>query len=78
MVGEADGGRWTDFEVGDRSEAPFLRLYERLLEAGAGGALYRSGAYAVNRSWLPADRHMVGKGGAVNRNEGCIPGCVVG
>ena len=30
---EADGSRWVDFEVGDRSEGPFLRLYERLPEA---------------------------------------------
>ena len=31
---EADGRRWVDFEVGDRSEAPFLQLYETLPEAG--------------------------------------------
>ena len=24
--------------------------------------------------WLPSDRHQVGKGGAVNWNEGCIRG----
>ena len=29
-VKEADGSRRVDFEVGDRSEGPFLRLYERL------------------------------------------------
>lgn len=33
VVAEADGSRWVDFEVGDRSEAPFLRLYARLPEA---------------------------------------------
>ena len=31
---EAGGGRRADFEMGDRSEEPFLRLYERLPEAG--------------------------------------------
>ena len=66
VVREADGRRWVDFEVGDRSEGPFLRLYERLPEAG----LYRSDAYPVYLAWLPPDRHVVGKGGAVNWNEG--------
>ena len=65
VVREADGSRWVDFEVGDRSEGPFLRLYERLPEAG----LYRSDAYPVYR-WFPPERHVVGKGGAVNWNEG--------
>ena len=55
-------GRWVDFEVGDRSESPFLRLYERLPEAG----LYRSNAYRVYQGWLPPERHSVGKGSAVN------------
>ena len=49
VVREADGRRWVDFEVGDRSEAPFLRLYERLPEAG----LYRRDAYPVYLGWLP-------------------------
>ena len=49
VVREFDGSRWVDFEVGDRSEAPFLRLYERLPEAG----LYRSDAYAVDVGWFP-------------------------
>ena len=66
VVRELDGSRWEDFEVGDRSEAPFLRLYERLPEAG----LYRSDAYAVYAGWLPPNRHVVGKGSAVNWNEG--------
>ena len=66
MVREIDGRRWMDFEVGDRSEAPFLRLYERLPEAG----LYRSDAYAVYVGWFPPSRHVVGKGSAVNWNEG--------
>ena len=66
VVREADGHRWVDFEVGERSEVPFLRLYERLPEAG----LYRSDAYAVYLWWFPPERHVVGKGGAVNWNEG--------
>ena len=66
VVRELDGRRWVDFEVGDRSEAPFLRLYERLPEAG----LYRSDAYAVYVGWFPPNRHVVGKGSAVNWNEG--------
>ncbi len=66
VVSEADGRRWVDFEVGDRSEVPFLRLYARLPEAG----LYRSDAYSVYLGWLPPERHIIGKGGAVNWNEG--------
>ena len=62
VVEEQDGRRWADFEVGDRSEETFLRLYERLPEAG----LYRSGAYPVYQ-WLPPERHVIGKGGG---NEG--------
>ena len=34
---EIDGGHCVDFEVGDRSGAPFLRLYERLPERHAVG-----------------------------------------
>ena len=48
---EADGSRWVDFEAGDRSEAPFLRLYESLPEAGQ----YPSDAYPVYRAWLPPE-----------------------
>ena len=65
VVEEADGGRWVDFEVGDRSEATFLRLCERLPEAER----YRTDAYQVY-GWLPADRHEVENGSEVNRNEG--------
>ena len=61
-----DGRRRVDFEVGDRSETPFLRLYEGLPEA----ELYRSDAYAVYQEWLPRNRHQAGKGGPVNWNEG--------
>ena len=42
-----------------------MRLYGRLPEAER----YRSDAYQVY-GWLPASRHVVGKGGEVNRNEG--------
>ena len=66
---ESDGSRWADFELGNRSAETFLRLYERLPEA----RLYRTDGYRVY-GWLPADRHEVGKGGAVNWNEGCIRG----
>ena len=66
VVEEPDGRRWVDFAVGDRSEAPFLCLYERLPEA----ARYYSDAYPVYQGWLPPDRHQVGKGGPVNWNEG--------
>ena len=32
--------------------------------------MYRSDGLRVYREWLPAGRHVVGKGGAVNWNEG--------
>ena len=67
---EEDGSRWADFEVGDRSGATFLRLYERLPEA----ELYCTDGYQVY-GWLPADRHQVGKGGAVNWNDGLHSWC---
>ena len=66
VIQETDGRRWMDFAVGDCSEAPLLRLYARLPEAEQ----YRSDAYAVYGHWLLLDRHVVGKGGAVNWNEG--------
>ena len=71
MVDLDDGGggaSWAalgGFRVGDHSEATFARLYARLPEAG----LYRTDAYGVY-GLLPADRHVVGKGGAVNWCEG--------
>ena len=64
-VEEADGSIWRDYEVGRRDEQTFLRLYERLPDAKK----YRSDDYNVYK-WLPSDRHMVGKGSEVNRNEG--------
>ena len=65
VVEEEGGGRWTDCEVGDRSEDTFLKLYNRLPEAGR----YVSDNYIVYE-WLPRDRHVVGKGLEANRNEG--------
>ena len=65
MVEEEGGGRWTDCEVGDRSEDTFLKLYNRLPEADR----YVSDGYSVY-DWLPAKRHVVGKGREANRNEG--------
>ena len=65
VIEEGDGRRWVDFEVGDRIEETFLRLYERLPEAEE----YHTDGYQVY-GWLPANRHVVGKGGAVNWNEG--------
>ena len=65
IVEEADGRRWVDFEVGDRGEATFLRLYDRLPEAEK----HVSDGYRVYE-WLPHNRHVVGKGLEANRNEG--------
>ena len=65
VVEEYDGRRWTDFEVGDRSEDTFLKLYNRLPDADR----YVSDGYSVY-DWLPANRHVVGKGREANRNEG--------
>jgi len=53
------------FEVGDRSEATFLKLYARLPEAQR----YVSDAYRAYE-WLPQNRHVAGKGLEANRNEG--------
>ena len=65
MIKEKAGRCWMDFEVGDRSAATFLRLYDRLSEA----ARYCNDRYAMYRRF-PQDRHLAGKGGAANRNEG--------
>ena len=62
VVEEWDDSRWSDFKVGRRDMATFLR---RLPKA----AKYRSDrceAYSV----LPLIRHIKGKGSEVNRNEG--------
>ena len=69
VVSEADGSRWADFEIGNRSAETFLRLYERLPKA----ELHCMDGYRVY-GCLPTDRHKVGKGSAVNWNEGFIRG----
>ena len=43
VVEERDGSMWIDFEVGDRDEASFLRLLERLPDAQR----YETDAYGV-------------------------------
>ena len=65
VVEERDGSMWIDFEVGDRDEASFLRLLERLPDAQR----YETDAYGVYGT-LPVNKHVVGKYGAVNWNEG--------
>ena len=62
---DALGNRWKRFEVGDRSASTLLRLLERLLDA----ACYSSDAYGAY-GCLPVNKRKVGKGGAVNGNEG--------
>lgn len=66
VVEEADGSRWRDFEVGDRGAATLMRLYRRLPDA----ELYMSDSYGAYRLILPRARHVVGKYGEVNWNEG--------
>ena len=53
------------YEVGGRDESAFSRLLEQL----PGADRYETDAYGVYQ-WLPRDWHAIGKGGAVNRNEG--------
>ncbi len=65
VVEERDGSRWMDFEVGGRDESTFLRLLERLPDAER----YETDAYGVYRA-LPVNKHVVGRYGAVNWNEG--------
>ena len=65
VVEERDCSSWMDFEVGGRDEATFLRLLERLPDAER----YETDAYGVYVA-LPVNKHVVGKCGAVNWNEG--------
>ena len=71
VVEDTDGRRWADFAVGSRGAETLLRWYARLPEA----KLYCSDGLRVYREWLPAGRHVVGKGGAVNWNEGLHSEC---
>ena len=64
-VAEAFGNRWKNFEVGDRSESTLMRLLDRLPDAES----YSSDAYGAY-GCLAVNKRRVGKGGAVNRNEG--------
>ena len=65
VVEEHDGVRLMDFEVGGRDERAFMRLLERLPDAER----YETDAYGVYGT-LPVNKHVVGKYGAVNWNEG--------
>ena len=65
VVEERDGSRWSDFKVGRRDMATFLRLLRRLPKA----AKYRSDRYEAY-SVPPLILHVKGKGSEVNRNEG--------
>ena len=65
VIEERDGIGWMDFEVGGRDEAALLRLLERLPDAESCSS-NAYGAYGC----LPVNKHRVGKGGAVNRNDG--------
>ena len=51
--------------MGYRSESAFLRLLERLQDTER----YDTDAYGAY-GCLPVNKHRVGKGGEVNRNEG--------
>ena len=63
-VEERDGSRRSDYEVGRRDMATFLRLLRRLPKA----AKYRSDRYEAY-SVLPLICSVKGKGSEVNRNE---------
>ena len=69
-VVEPDGSQWADFEIGYRSEATFLRLYERLPETGLfrtdGCRVYGGAAFGSSSGR---------QGGAVNWNEGLHSWC---
>ena len=62
---EQDGVRWQIYEVGGRDESAFSRLLDRLPSADR----YKTDAYPVYEC-LPCARHVIGKGGAVNRMRG--------
>lgn len=65
VVEKPEGSPAVLFDVGDRSEATFLRLVAQLPLAET----YHSDGYEVY-SWLPRTQHETGKYGRVNRNEG--------
>ena len=59
------GNRWKDFEVEDRIGVTLLRLLDRLQYMKR----CSSDSYGVYIC-LPVNKRGIGKGGAVNRNEG--------
>ena len=69
---ERDRSGWIDFEVGGRDEGTFMRLLERLPDA----ARYETDAYGVYE-WLPHNKQVIGKYGAVNRTRDSALCCAV-
>lgn len=67
---ERDGGRLIDWECGNRDEATFRRLYERLQRWSA--RLFCTDQFAVYDTVLPVGRHSQGKDQSValERNNG--------
>ena len=66
------GGRWMDLRWGAAAMGRFCGYTKgcrRRSSACAGETRYQMDAYGVYR-WLSANRHKVGKGGAVNHKEG--------
>ena len=64
-VEERDGVRWRMYKVGDMDVSAFSRLLDKL----PGADRDETDAYPVYE-WLPRDRHVMGKGRAVNRMKG--------
>ena len=66
MVEERDVSKWMDFEVGGMDECTFMRLLERLPDAER----YETGRLCGVYGALPVNKHVVGKYGVVNMNDG--------
>ena len=62
---ERNGSKWIDFEVGAETMPHSCALLERLPDTER----YETDAYGVYGT-LPVNKHVVGKRGAVNWNEG--------
>ena len=65
MVEERDGIRWRMYDVGGRDDSAFSRLLDRLPDTDTGTRPTLIPVY----EWLPRDRHVIVKGGAVNWYE---------
>ena len=65
MTEERDGSKWIDIEAVGRDEASVMRLLDRLPDAER----YETDACGMH-GMLPRNKHVVGKGGAVNWREG--------